>query len=337
MSIKNFRNNNLNSNYTTSNNIQTTKMSNLSNKFPNFKIKENFLTECETVFFSRASPIKHGYDFKGRFYKTLKTGKVIQIKKIIPISKNEPNNEIPVKSIKSNNRLKVKLHNQEITLKENLFKIQSETFNKSGLYIRKFKLFTDNLLKSREEKNKSKNITNKSTTTQEFRTKIELYLENMKKIKTKLENSITYTHKNAPKNTYVNNPKKFIEVKENSNFSKTVDHIYRTINIKNEKNHDIKSERISNLLNKEITTPIWNNALLRIHQRNIIKPIKIRENENSQEYENILTGENVLFTQKLNRPFLFTETSNNEKEDNLFISKMACNFTSKEKNYSIES
>ena len=91
------------------------------------------------IYANKSTPLKNGYNFKGRFYKTLKTGKVVQIKQTtpIPILKKQ---SVLNKSKESNKKLRLKLFKQEINVDEALLNQQSEYIN-FVQFIRKDKLF----------------------------------------------------------------------------------------------------------------------------------------------------------------------------------------------------
>ena len=153
-------------------------------------------------------------------------------------------------------------------------------------------------------------------TTQEFRKKLELNFENFKKKKGKTGIKLTKSYK-CPPITNLELQKKFVEIKENINFSKSANQIFRTITFKTENNCDIKTQRISIKSKNMINLPLWSNTLLRNES-------KITNLKNKNPF-----GQNVILTENLNLQSQFSQCLQTENYDNFFISKMGCNFTSK--------
>ena len=313
MSFKNIQYSNLYSKFNSAQNYYPIVL----NNFPK-PTKNDYL---ETENFSPpplSTPLKNGYNFKGRFYKTLKTGKVVQIKQTtpIPILKKQ---SVLNKSKESNKKLRLKLFKQEINVDEALLNQQSEYIN-FVQFIRKDKLFTKNLLNSRQDKIEKK-FSNKSTTTQNFRKTFELYLENLLKVKKTLNTSRPNQNKILP--ISLHSSKKFKEINEKTNYSNTISEIYSDNNKKTRK-EEIKKERIDKKIEKFIPEPYWNNPLLRSKYKIVNSAIKIE----TDDYENVLTNDNILLTQNLNSKFLLRDPSYREPQDKFFISKMSCNFNS---------
>ncbi len=313
------------------------RKTNLSNKlnplktFSRIDISEKPIEDSIENTCMKVTQIKNPKDLKPKFSLPNKSFKKLKLKTTLDRDDKPKLEHIPnsTKQGKDCKNMKLILHNRELKIEDNLY-LNTDTLINSGNFVRKYKLFTDNLLKNAEEKSnrKLKEKEKNSTKSKDFKSQIEELIEKMKKEKINSEKKINPVYKYVPKPVVTPASIKFKEIKSNNNFIKSVNSIFRTVNVKNEKNDDLKTEKIQNLIKKEDALLLLSNTLLRNHYKLplVSKTEASLTNEPNEEIENVLTSDNILLTETLNSKFLLTD-STKQSNDNLFISRLPINFS----------